>query len=130
MFLLFTFTELSLCHPLNYSTFENDISLDNAVGNCEHILNMPSEEARELMVFAKHQGFSCLGTWTRDECLSLGMQLQSQGLNCRVVPLNEERDERGWQSKVGDRFPTENNESIAYLQGLSIDHDYLKSDMA
>jgi hypothetical protein len=61
-------------------------------------LSMPKLEAVELSKFAKDQGMSCLGTWPREECLSLGKQLQRRDVKCRVVPYCE-GGQRGWQAK-------------------------------
>ena len=63
-----------------------------------YVLSMPSTEARELSQFAMEEGMSCLGTWTREECLSLGRQLQVRDIVCRVVPYCE-GGQRGWQAK-------------------------------
>lgn len=47
------------------------------------------EKAHNLSLFAKHQGFSLIGTWTRDHCLLLGEKLVMEGLDCRVIPYSE-----------------------------------------
>ena len=52
------------------------------------ILGLSHEKAFETTSFARRQGFSCLGTWTRDQCLSIGKELQAQGFECRVVPVS------------------------------------------
>lgn len=39
-----------------------------------------------------------IGTWPREECLTLGRQLQRRDLVCRVVPFVE-GGQRGWQAK-------------------------------
>ncbi|KAL7533155.1 hypothetical protein ACHAXR_005074 [Thalassiosira sp. AJA248-18] len=72
------------------STFskDNQMSLEYATESCTQILGIPSDKAHDLSLFAKHQGFSCLGTWTREECLSLGEELLSRDLDCRVIPFN------------------------------------------
>ena len=62
------------------------MSIEHAAESCTTILKTPSAKARDLSLFAKHQGFARLGTWTRDECLSLGKKLSAQDLDCRVVP--------------------------------------------
>lgn len=64
------------------------MSLEHAAESCTSILGIPSDKAQDLSLFAKHQGFSCLGTWTRKECLSMGEELLSQDLDCRVIPFN------------------------------------------
>ena len=65
------------------------MSLQYATESCTSILNIPPTKAHDLSLFAKHQGFSCLGTWTRGECLSFGEELSKRELDCRVVPFNE-----------------------------------------
>jgi hypothetical protein len=44
---------------------------------------------------------SCLGTWSREECLSLGKQLQIRDIVCRVVPFCP-GGQRGWQANDAD----------------------------
>lgn len=64
------------------------MTLDRAAESCRDILGISSEKAHDLSLFAKHQGFSRLGTWTREECLTLGEELVSRDLDCRVIPFN------------------------------------------
>jgi len=81
------------------STFEKPkITVTYVSGSLEYVLNMPLTEAKELSQFALDEGMSCLGTWTREECLSLGRQLQVRDIVCRVVPYAE-GGQRGWQAK-------------------------------
>jgi hypothetical protein len=47
---------------------------------------------------AQTNGMSCLGTWTHEESLALGKQLQVRDLAIRVVPFCE-GGQRGWQAK-------------------------------
>ena len=63
------------------------MSVDQAAESCASVLGIQSDKAKDLSLFAKHQGFSCLGTWTRDECISLGGKLRSHELECRVIPF-------------------------------------------
>jgi len=71
------------------STFHKDhMSIENTAQSCTEILGIPSDKAQDLSLFAKHQGFSCLGTWTREECLSIGEELLSRDLDCRIIPFN------------------------------------------
>lgn len=73
------------------STFHDDrMTIEHAAESCIEILGIPSDKAQDLSLFAKHQGFSCLGTWPRDECLSFGEELSSRDLDCRVIPFNED----------------------------------------
>jgi len=81
------------------STFEKEkITVTYVSGSLEYVLNMPYSEAKELTQFAHDEGMSCLGTWTREECLSLGRQLQMRDIVCRVVPFTA-GGQRGWQAK-------------------------------
>ena len=59
---------------------------------------MPYDEAAELAAHAEKEGFSCLGTWSREECLRLGKQLQMRDIVWRVVPFCEGGD-RAWQAR-------------------------------
>ena len=59
---------------------------------------MPYDEAAELAAHAEKEGFSCLGTWSHEECQRLGKQLQNRDLVCRVVPFCEGGD-RAWQAR-------------------------------
>jgi hypothetical protein len=72
------------------STFGKDhMSIEHAAESCVDVLGIPSDKAHDMSLFAKHQGFSCLGTWTRDECLSMGEELVSRDLDCRVIPFHK-----------------------------------------
>uniref|UniRef100_A0A7S3L4S5 Uncharacterized protein n=1 Tax=Amphora coffeiformis TaxID=265554 RepID=A0A7S3L4S5_9STRA len=79
------------------STFDKPkITVSYVAGSLEYVLAMPYDEAVEQSKFAKEEGFSCLGTWPREECLSFGRQLQMRDIACRVVPYVE-GGQRGWQ---------------------------------
>jgi ATP-dependent Clp protease adapter protein ClpS len=81
------------------STFEKPkVTVTYVAGSLEYVLGMPGTEAKELTQFAHDEGMSCLGTWSREECLSLGKQLQLRDIVCRVVPFAE-GGHRGWQAK-------------------------------
>lgn len=84
---------------LMQSTFEKPkITVSYVAGSLEYVLAMPYNEAVEQSRFAKQEGFSCLGTWPREECLKFGRQLQMRDIVCRVVPYVE-GGKRGWQGK-------------------------------
>mmetsp|Transcript_10167 Transcript_10167/g.15605 ORF Transcript_10167/g.15605 Transcript_10167/m.15605 type:complete len:227 (-) Transcript_10167:1126-1806(-) len=74
------------------------VTINYASGSLQLVLDMPYEEAVEASMFAKQQGFSCLGTWTREKCLELGKKLQKRELAVRVVPFSP-GGQRGWQAK-------------------------------
>jgi hypothetical protein len=84
-------------------TFEKPkITVPYVAGSLQYVLEMPLDEATELSRFSFENGMSCLGTWSREECLSLGRQLQVRDIVCRIVPYCE-GGQRGWQAKdVGD----------------------------
>jgi ATP-dependent Clp protease adapter protein ClpS len=81
------------------STFDKPkITIPYVSSSLVYVLSMPLTEAVELSQFAHDEGMSCLGTWTREECLSLGKQLQVRDIVCRVVPYTD-GGQRGWQAK-------------------------------
>lgn len=81
------------------STFAKPkITLAYVAGCLNYVLDMPHEDAVELCNMAQVNGMSCLGTWSREECLSLGRDLQIRDVVVRVVPFCEGGN-RGWQAK-------------------------------
>lgn len=84
-------------------TFEKPkITVSYVASSLNYVLDMPTDEATELSQFSHDHGMSCLGTWSREECLNLGRQLQVRDIVCRVVPYCN-GGQRGWQAKdVGD----------------------------
>ena len=75
---------------------------------------------QELSAFAKEHGMSCLGTWPREECLSLGKQLQVRDIVCRVVPFCE-GGQRGWQAKdVSSSSNSNNADSFRWMTACTI----------
>ena len=78
------------------STFSKPrMSVAYAAGALCLVLAMPEDDAMEHSAFAMEQGFSCLGTWRRDECLKYAEQLQGRDLECRAVPGVKGR--QAWQ---------------------------------
>jgi len=69
-----------------------------------YTLGMPEKDALEHAQFANKQGFSCLGTWKREECLDIGTKLLQRDIVCRVVPYAEGGG-RPWQAKRGLNLP-------------------------
>ena len=81
------------------------------------------DKAHDLSMFAKYQGFSVLGSSTREECLSLGEKLLASKLDCRIIPYN-----RG--SVVPESFPEETVVAVAETvapQEAIVDDTYLLS---
>lgn len=80
-------------------TFVNPrMTIEYAASSCVYVLRMPYDEAAELVAHAEKEGFSCLGTWSHEECVTLGKQLQNRDLVCRVVPFCQGGD-RAWQAR-------------------------------
>ena len=77
------------------------ITIEYVASSCSYVLGMPFDEAAELAAHAQKEGFSCLGTWSHEECLKLGRQLQNRDLVCRVVPFCEGGD-RSWQARKAE----------------------------
>ena len=74
------------------------ITIPYVASSCAYVLSMPYDEAAELAAHAEKEGFSCLGTWSHDECIRYGRQLQNRDVICRVVPFCEGGD-RAWQAR-------------------------------
>jgi hypothetical protein len=99
------------------STFEKPkVTVPYVAGALEYVLDMPFGEGQELSKFAKDQGMSCLGTWPREECLTLGKQLQQRDIVCRVVPYCE-GGQRGWQAKDASGSAANSNSDGAAYKG-------------
>ena len=78
---------------------QNDrVTIPYVSGCLTYVLGMPEDEATDLSKLAMLNGFSCLGTWEREECLKLGRQLQIRDCVVRVVPYVV-GGSRGWQAK-------------------------------
>mmetsp|Transcript_22109 Transcript_22109/g.53565 ORF Transcript_22109/g.53565 Transcript_22109/m.53565 type:complete len:202 (-) Transcript_22109:357-962(-) len=75
-----------------------EITIEYVASSCTYVIGMPYDEAAELAAHAEKEGFSCLGTWSHEECQRLGKQLQNRDLICRVVPFCEGGD-RAWQAR-------------------------------
>lgn len=86
-------------------------------GCLTYVLGIPEEEATELTQFAATNGFSCLGTWEREECLKLGKQLQIRDLVVRVVPYCE-GGMRGWQMRSADAGAGSSSGDFSYGSGF------------
>lgn len=80
-------------------TFEKPkITVPYVASSLEYVLGMPIDEATELSQFSHDHGMSCLGVWPREECLTLGRQLQVRDIVCRIVPYVD-GGQRAWQAK-------------------------------
>jgi ATP-dependent Clp protease adapter protein ClpS len=74
----------------------------------QYVLSMPPTDATELSQFAHDNDMSCLGTWTREQCLVYGKQLQRRDVICRVVPYCT-GGQRGWQAKDASSLSSSSN---------------------
>lgn len=71
-------------------TFQNpNVRIDHVATSCVEVLGIPYHKAHSLSMFAKYEGFSVLGTWSRKECLSLGERLRELEVECRLIPFDE-----------------------------------------
>jgi len=77
------------------------ITLNYVASSLEYVLGMPNDTALDHSSFAKENGLSCLGTWKREECLTLGSQLLVRDVVCRVVPYCDGAggSGSGWQAR-------------------------------
>ena len=83
------------------TTYEKPkITVPYVASNLEYVLQMPIDDATEHSQFCYDHGMSCVGVWPREECLTLGRQLQLRDIVCRVVPYAE-GGHRAWQAGKG-----------------------------
>ena len=75
----------------------------HAAGARTLVLAMPEPDAIEHAGFAQAQGFSCLGTWRKDECLELCEQLRGRDLSVRALP--GVRGRQAWQGEPANASP-------------------------
>jgi hypothetical protein len=96
-------------------TFEKPkITVNYVSSSLSFVLDMPHQDALDAALFAKDQGMSCLGTWTRENCLRYGRELQLRDLCVRVVPYSP-GSSRGWQAKdVGNQQDLYSNKDAEY----------------
>jgi hypothetical protein len=84
------------------------ITLNYVSGNLQYILEMPFDDALDASMVAQDFGMACLGTWSREECLTYGRALRQRDLVVRVVPFAAGGN-RSWQSKQGAGSSSNNN---------------------
>ena len=85
------------------------------------------EKAHNLSLFAKHQGFSVIGTWTREDCLLIGERLVEEGLDCRVIPYNSALPSEGNKLDVDVGSNSSNVGTSSSSSSSSFSSDYLLS---
>lgn len=85
-----------LCHILllgsTFTQSPQQMSDTFAASSCLDVLppgDLSPTAARDAVSFAKYEGMSRLGTYTREECLRYGSELQERcgDFRCRVVPF-------------------------------------------
>mmetsp|Transcript_2227 Transcript_2227/g.5241 ORF Transcript_2227/g.5241 Transcript_2227/m.5241 type:complete len:204 (-) Transcript_2227:73-684(-) len=88
---------------LNETFSKPRMSVAYAAGALTLVLAMPEPDAVEHAGFAQAQGFSCLGTWRKDECLELCEQLRGRDLSVRALP--GVRGRQAWQGEPANASP-------------------------
>ena len=88
---------------LNETFSKPRMSVAYAAGALTLVLAMPEPDAIEHAGFAQAQGFSCLGTWRKDECLELCEQLRGRDLSVRALP--GVRGRQAWQGEPANTSP-------------------------
>ena len=88
---------------LNETFAKPRMSVAYAAGALTLVLAMPEPDAIEHAGFAQAQGFSCLGTWRKDECLELCEQLRGRDLSVRALP--GVRGRQAWQGEPANTSP-------------------------
>ena len=88
---------------LNETFSKPRMSVAYAAGALTLVLAMPEPDAVEHAGFAQAQGFSCLGTWRKDECLELCEQLRGRDLSVRALP--GVRGRQAWQGEPANTSP-------------------------
>jgi hypothetical protein len=127
------------------STFHNNknnkeemMTIENVAETCTEILGIDANKAYDISLFVKHEGFSCLGTWTHTECLSLGKELVERDLDCRIVPFNGGSSDESYAFAIAEAGATtvmvnDNDESYYYYSMTSMtnnDHNSSSMDIA
>lgn len=106
------------------------ITINYVSGSLQFVLDMPYEDSVDAALFAKEQGMSCVGTWTREECLQLGKALQQRDLCVRIVPFVP-GGQRAWQAnKDGAASSNNNNDNTNNNRafGSGSGGDYIDAD--
>ena len=108
------------------------VTVNYVSGSLQFVLDMPYEDSVDAAIFAKEQGMSCVGTWTREECLELGKALQQRDLCVRVVPFVP-GGQRAWQANkdASDQSNARNNRNGDFGGGgdfIDADYEYESSN--
>jgi hypothetical protein len=118
----------------NTNNKEQMMTIENVAETCTEILGMDANKAYDISLFVKHEGFSCLGTWTHIECLSLGKELVERDLDCRIVPFNGGSSDESYAFAIAEAAATvmvnEYNDDSYYCSMTSNDHNSSSMDIA
>lgn len=97
-------------------TFEKPkITVPYVASNLEYVLGMPLDDATDHSQWCYENGLSCVGVWPREECLSLGRQLQLRDIVCRVVPYAD-GGHRAWQADKDAKETQYDTDGSRYLE--------------
>ena len=120
----------STFHSKNKET-NNMLTIENVAETCTEILGIEANRAYDISLFVKHEGFSCLGTWTHTECLSIGKELLSRELDCRIVPFNGGSSNESYAFAIAAAAAVVNdNDDESYYNNMLYDNDHSSMDIA
>lgn len=123
----------STFHSKNKET-NNMLTIENVAETCTEILGIEATRAYDISLFVKHEGFSCLGTWTHTECLSIGKELLSRELDCRIVPFNGGSSNESYAFAIAAASTAtvivNDNDDESYYNNMLYDNDHSSMDIA
>ena len=123
----------STFHSKNKET-NNMLTIENVAETCTEILGIEANRAYDISLFVKHEGFSCLGTWTHTECLSIGKELLSRELDCRIVPFNGGSSNESYAFAIAAASTAtvivNDNDDESYYNNMLYDNDHSSMDIA
>jgi hypothetical protein len=115
---------------------EQMMTIENVAETCTEILGMDTNRAYDISLFVKHEGFSCLGTWTHIECLSLGKELVERDLDCRIVPFHGGSSDESYAFAIAEAatgattvMVNDDNDESYYCSNMYNNNDHNSSSM-
>lgn len=108
----------------------NMLTIENVAETCTEIIGIEADRAYDISLFVKHEGFSCLGTWTHTECLSIGRELLSRELDCRIVPFNGGSSNESYAFAIAATVIVNDNGDESYYNNMLYDNDHSSMDIA
>jgi hypothetical protein len=112
----------------------NMLTIENVAETCTEILGIEANKAYDISLFVKHEGFSTLGTWTHTECLSIGKELLSRELDCRIVPFNGGSSNESYSFAIAAASTAtvivNDNDDESYYNNMLYDNDHSSMDIA